>query len=146
VDDNFELILHYPDVKVTLKSGMLVREPLQRFILFGEQGSFVKRGMDVQEDALKAGLSPKTAQNWGIETEETWGSIHSTVNGIQIKGKVESSIGDYRIFYQNIYAAITREESLLVTAEQARNVIRIIELAQKSAKEKRTIEYSYAWH
>jgi scyllo-inositol 2-dehydrogenase (NADP+) len=143
VDDNFELILHYPGIKATLKSGMLVRESLQRFVLLGEQGSFVKKGMDVQEEALKAGLTPETAANWGMETEEIWGMIHTTVNGVQIRGKLESSQGDYRIFYQNIYAAITRKEALLVTAEQARNVIRIIELAQRSEAEKRTIEYSY---
>jgi scyllo-inositol 2-dehydrogenase (NADP+) len=144
VDDNFELLLHYPDIKVTLKSGMLVREPLQRFVLFGEEGSFIKKGMDVQEEALKMGLTPKTTQNWGVESEEIWGTIYSKVNGIQINGKVESSTGDYRIFYENIYAAITRGVSLLVTAEEARNVIRIIELAQRSAKEKRTIEYTNA--
>jgi scyllo-inositol 2-dehydrogenase (NADP+) len=33
--DNFELILHYNKLKVTLKSGMLVRASLPHFILFG---------------------------------------------------------------------------------------------------------------
>lgn len=32
-DDNFELILYYPDLKVTLKAGMLVKE-LPRILLF----------------------------------------------------------------------------------------------------------------
>ncbi len=35
VVDNFELILHYKGLKVTLKAGMLVKESLPRFVLFG---------------------------------------------------------------------------------------------------------------
>lgn len=58
--DNFEVIMHYPGLKVTLKAGMLVREPLPRFMLFGIEGTFVKYGLDVQEEALKAGFTPLT--------------------------------------------------------------------------------------
>jgi len=142
VDDNFELILHYPLLKVTLKAGMLVREALPRFVLLGEQGSFVKKGMDVQEEALKAGLTPATHPDWGAEPPEIWGTLNTTVNGIHILGKTESATGDYRIFYQNIYRAITGQDPLLVTAEQARNTIRIIELAWQSEQEKRTLDYT----
>jgi predicted dehydrogenase len=142
VDDNFELILHYEGIKVTLKSGMLVREPLQRFVLFGEEGSFVKKGIDVQEEALKAGLTPQTISGWGIEPSEIWGIINTTVKGIHFTGKVESEKGDYTTYYQNIYEAITKQSPLMVTAEQARNVIRIIELAFESDKERKTVEFT----
>jgi predicted dehydrogenase len=142
VDDNFELILHYAGMKVTLKSGMLVREPLQRFVILGEEGSFVKKGMDVQEEALKAGLTSQTASGWGVEPSEIWGVINTTVKGIHINGKVESEKGDYTAYYQNMHDAITKHAPLLVTAEQARNVIRIIELAFQSEKEKRTIDFT----
>ena len=56
INDSFELILHYDDLKVTLKAGMLVREQSPRFILHGTEGSFVKYGFDPQEEALKRGL------------------------------------------------------------------------------------------
>ncbi len=142
VDDNFELILHYAGLKVTLKSGMLVREPLERFIILGDQGSFVKKGMDVQEEALKAGFTPQTLADWGIEPSSIWGVINTTVKGIHINGKVESEKGDYPAYYQNIYDTISGQSPLMVTAEQARNVIRIIELAFQSQKEKKTIVLS----
>ncbi|MEL7004175.1 MAG: Gfo/Idh/MocA family oxidoreductase, partial [Bacteroidota bacterium] len=66
VDDNFELLLYYPNLKVTLKAGMLVKEVLPKFILLGDQGSFVKYGMDIQESQSKSGLLPND-KIWGIE-------------------------------------------------------------------------------
>ncbi len=44
VDDNFEVILYYPELKVTLKSSALVKEPLPRFILLGTKGGYMKYG------------------------------------------------------------------------------------------------------
>jgi scyllo-inositol 2-dehydrogenase (NADP+) len=51
--------------------------------------------------------------------------------------------GSYKSYYENIYAAIRGDEHLQVTAEQGRDVIRIIELATKSSKEKKAIEYTH---
>jgi scyllo-inositol 2-dehydrogenase (NADP+) len=130
--DYFEVILKYPKVTVTLKSGMLIREPGPHYVIHGTKGSFIKYGMDTQEDALKGGLIPKNIKEWGIEPEELWGKINAEVNGVHIIGKVESETGNYRDFYKNVYKAVLREESLAVTPEQARNTIRIIELAQQS--------------
>ncbi|MEP7230128.1 MAG: oxidoreductase [Ginsengibacter sp.] len=140
--DNFEVILHYPGIKASIKAGMLVREPLPRFILSGTNGSFVKYGMDVQEEALKAGFTPATKDNWGVEPVDLWGTVNTDVNGQHIVGKVESKKGNYAGFYQNIYNAISGGEELIVTPEQARNNVRIIELAMQSQREKRTIDFS----
>jgi scyllo-inositol 2-dehydrogenase (NADP+) len=142
IDDHFEVILQYPEIKFTLKSGMLVREPLQRFVLFGSEGIYIKKGMDVQEEALKAGIDPRSRADWGHEPRELWGSLHSNTHGLAIHGKIESLPGDYRIYYKNIYESIQGKEELLVTATQARNVIRIIELAKQSQGEKRTIAFA----
>jgi predicted dehydrogenase len=143
-DDNFEVILHYAGIKVSLKAGMLVREPLPRFMLFGNNGSYVKYGLDVQEEALKAGFTPQTKSNWGIEPPGIWGTLNTEINGQHFVGKIESEKGDYGTFYRNIYNTITGKEDLVVTALQARNNIRIIELAIQSQQEKRTIDYSFS--
>ncbi|WP_026463376.1 Gfo/Idh/MocA family oxidoreductase [Adhaeribacter aquaticus] len=139
--DNFEVILHYPGLKVTLKSGMLVKEPTPHYLLLGDHGSFIKYGLDVQEEALKAGLHPGNTPNWGVEPEANWGRINTEYNGLHIMGKVASQVGDYRGLYQNVYGAILGQEELDVTPEQARNTIRIIELAMQSHTEKRTVPY-----
>ena len=140
--DNYELILHFDKLKVTLKSGMLVRAALPHFILLGENGSFVKYGVDVQEEDLKAGLTPLTKTNWGEEPIELYGTICTTANGLDIDGKVKSEKGDYREYYLNIYDAIANKGALKVTPLQARSTIRLIEYAMKSSQERRTIEVS----
>ncbi len=132
--DNFEVILHYPGLKVTLKSGMLVNAVLPRLILLGEKGSFVKYGMDVQELDLKNGRAPTNKQDWGEEPEEFYGTICTTIKGLNIKGKIKSETGDYREFYINVCRAIEGGETLIVTSRQARNTIRIIECAIESSE------------
>ena len=138
--DYFEVHLHYPnELKATLKAGMLVKQPGPHFILSGDQGSFVKYGMDVQEAALKKGLSPALVPEWGVEPESLWGSLDTEYKGLRFVGKIQSEVGDYRGFYENVYRAILGQEELTVKPEQARNTIRIIELAMQSSAEKRTL-------
>lgn len=137
--DNFTLILDYDQLKVTLKAGMLVKEPGPTYTLLGNQGSFIKYGMDVQEEALKAGLTPNDVPDWGREPETLWGNLNTEYNGLSLKGKIQSEAGDYREFYTNVYLALTEGTALAVMPEQARNTIRIIELARQSSAEKRTI-------
>ncbi len=140
--DNFELILHYDRLKVTLKSGMLVKADLPHYILLGENGSFVKYGVDVQEEDLKSGCTPLNKADWGDEPEELYGTLNSTFNGLDIKGKVKSEKGDYRELYNNIYDAVILKQPLAVTPQQARNTIRLIELAIDSNARKSTVNIS----
>jgi predicted dehydrogenase len=139
--DNFELILHYDDLKATLKAGMLVRELGPRFILHGTEGSFVKYGIDPQEEALKQGLTP-IAPKWGEERREQWGTLNTQLNGLHLEARVETIAGCYQAYYQNIVDAINGRAELAVKPEEAMNTIRIIELAIQSCEERRTIPYS----
>ncbi len=138
--DNFEVIMHYPNLKITLKAGMLVSQNLPRYILLGNKGSFVKYGLDVQEADLKAGLKPGDKTDWGVEPENIWGNLVTEIDGMNFSGKIQTDVGDYRDFYQNIYNAIVHNKPLDITAEHARNIIRVIELAIQSNNEKRTID------
>ncbi|MDF2840672.1 MAG: oxidoreductase domain protein [Clostridia bacterium] len=121
---------------------MLVRADLPHFILLGENGSFIKYGVDIQEEDLKAGLSPLTKAKWGEEPEALYGTFHTTTKGLEITGKVKSETGDYRAYYTNIYDVIVNNEALIVTPEQAKNTIKIIEYAMESNEKKRTIPIS----
>lgn len=140
--DNFELVMNYKNLKVTIKGGMLVREPLPRFIILGEQGSFVKYGTDVQEEALKAGGIPNKSSQWGSEPQSAWGTINTNYKGMHLVSKVETERGNYVNFYQNVYDTIVGKATLIVKPEESRNTIRIITLAIQSNIEKRTIQYS----
>lgn len=139
VVDSWELILYYPGLKVTLKSGSLVREPIPRFMLQGDKGSFVKFGLDVQEDALKAGYMPHARPDWGLEAEAAYGILHTELEGVVVRGVVTTLPGDYREYYRGIHRAITQEEAPPVTARQAADVMRIIAAAAESAEKGRVI-------
>lgn len=139
--DDFELILHYPGLKVSLRGAMLVKEPSPRYALYGLQGAFVKYGIDPQEAALKAGKSPKGDIHWGIEPEEIWGKLNVlTPDGQDHIEYIKSEQGNYPAFYRNIHGALTGTAELVVKPEEARDVIRIIELAEQSWDERRTVD------
>lgn len=138
--DNFELILHYPNLKVTLKSGMLVKIPTPRYTLLGDRGSFVKYGLDVQEGDLVNELTPLNKVDWGKEPEAIYGRIATEIGGLNVDGIVESERGDYRQYYLSVYRALVGEAPLAVTPQQARNTIKLIEEAIVSNESKRTID------
>ena len=137
-DDSYDLFLHYPEFKCQLRSSYLVKEPGPRFILHGTEGSFLMRGLDRQEADLKAGISPNSA-NWGEEPESSWGKINTTFQGEELLGTIKTIPGNYLAYYDNIYEAIRNNQPLQVTAEQARDVIRIIEAAYESSREGRVV-------
>ena len=138
VHDNFEIVLHYPQLKVTLKSSYLVREPGPRYVLQGTEGTFMKYGADAQESLLKAGRSP-LEEGWGSEPKELWGKLNSQVQGLHFEGQLETIPGSYLGYYDNIYKAIRTNAALAVTPEQAMQTIAIIEAAQRSHEEKRVV-------
>ncbi len=139
MDDHFDVRLHYPTFTATLKSGMICRIPGPTYLLHGRNGSFVKYGLDVQEATLDGGAKP-IGKEWGREPKEIWGTLNVEYNGVKIQGKIESEHGDYREYFINLRDAIHGKAELAVKPEEAREVIRIIELAFQSSEEKRTIE------
>jgi len=140
-DDSFDVRLGYEGLSVTLKASMLAREPGPRFTLHGTEGSFVKHGLDPQEDALKLGGKP-TAEGWGEEPEERWGLINTRAGGVDLRGRVKTEAGDYAAFYRNVADAIRGRAELTVKPEEAANTIRVIELALESSAAKRTLPFT----
>lgn len=137
--DDFHLILHYPKIRITLRGSMLVKEPSPRYALYGLNGAFVKYGIDPQEAALKRGESPRENKGWGLEPKAIWGKLNVLDGENDDVSFIESERGDYPAFYRNVRDAMRGMEALLVKPEEARNVIRLIELAEKSWNEKRTV-------
>lgn len=126
-DDAFELLLYYPDFKVTLKASSLIKEPTPRFALYGTDGAYVKYGMDPQEDALKAGDLP-TTPTWGTEDPSAYGLLnHGTT-----REYIPTLAGSYPAFYTKVYEAIVNHGEMPVSGEDGLRVIRIIEGALKS--------------
>ena len=133
--DYFELWLDYDFTKVILKAGMLVREPGPRYAIHGQLGSFLKSGEDPQEALLRKGVLP-IAADWGCESAEIYGLLHTATDGGIIREKYPSLPGNYGGFYDDLYATIRNGEPLKVKPEHGFNVIRAIELATESNKQK----------
>ena len=139
-DDCFDVKLHYPTLTATLKSSMLAKIPGPTFLIHGTHGSFVKYGLDVQEENLNKGLIPDSPE-WGKEPENIWGKLVSEFEGVKMEATVESENGDYREYFVNLREAIRGNAPLAVKPEEARNVIRVIELAFQSSNEQRTVKF-----
>lgn len=139
--DDFELILYYEKLKVSLKGSMLVKEPTARYALYGTKGSYVKFGIDPQEAALKEGRTPEEEPDWGSEPKENWGILHVEEHGVSSREPFPSEKGNYPAFYVNLRDAIQKGDPLHVQPEQARAVIRLIELAEESARSNKVVDY-----
>ena len=100
--------------------------------------STVRSGTALQSATLDGGAIPE-GKNWGREPEEIWGTVNAEYKGIKIQGKLESEHGDYREYFLNLRDAIWGKAAIAVKPEEARNVMRIIELSFRSSEERRTI-------
>jgi scyllo-inositol 2-dehydrogenase (NADP+) len=134
-DDWFHLRLRYGRRRVILGASCLIAGPGPHFSVHGDQGSFVKYGLDGQEAALKAGLRPGMP-GWGEEPEEL------RARYTDAEGRSETlphERGAYEAYYRGIAAAIRDGAPPPVRAEQARDVIVVIEAALRSAAEGREV-------
>ncbi len=138
VDDYMELLLYYPGLRVRLKGGYLVREPLPAYTVHGTKGSFLKSRADVQEALLQSGVKPD-APGYGIEPVQEQGLLHTSIDSKVVREHVTTEPGNYGEYYARLYKAIREHGPVPVTAAEGVQVIRIIEAAYQSSNEKRII-------
>lgn len=139
-DDWFVIDLFYDQFKISLRAGMLVTDPTPRYVLRGENGSFVKYGMDIQEEHLAEGKSP-TDEDWGIEPESRNGKLYLANEQGEIREeRVETLPGDYPVFYKKLRSAILNKGEPPVSPESAKHVITIIEKAIESSQNQKSVQ------
>src|SRR5213083_837240 len=136
-DDAFDVTLHYPHMRTVLRGSMLAASPGPTFAVHGTKGSFTKYGLDPQEAALKSGRTPDES-SWDREPAEMYGKL-TTPEGTRTIPTTPSSFAHY---YENIRDAILGKAQLAVTPEQARNVIRGLELAVASSQQRCVLPWS----
>ena len=139
VSDYFDLKLFYPEHRVILKSSYYVREAMPGYQLHGKLGSFIKHKTDVQELDLLAGKIPGGA-DWGVEPANQQGLLHTEKDGKIIREAIPSLKGDYLLYYEGIYQALRHDAPVPVSGEEGMQVIRVIEAANQSNRERKVIE------
>ena len=138
VDDYFSMILYYPSHRITLTSGMVFMTQLPGYKVYGTKGSFIKNRSDIQEAELVAGKKPGT-ENWGMEAEADYGTLYTDHNGLITNRIVPSIPGNYGVFYEKMADAILNNAPVPTTAQEGKNIIRILEAARNSAFNKRVV-------
>ena len=144
IDDAFDVCMDYPRLRATLKARIIAYGLSPHLLIHGTKGSFLKFGMDPQEERLRTGNFPRGTNwpaDWGTEPEAAWGTL-SLVG--QPPKKVKTEAGDYRGFYANVRDAIEKGAPLDVSPEHAIRVMRAVLLAHKSSRERRTVKWDEA--
>lgn len=134
--DYFHAVLVYPQRRVVLHGSMLVAAESARFVVHGTKGSFVKYGLDPQEDRLKAG-ERLPQSDWGQDKRH--GVLTLQQNGVQVEQEVPTLAGNYPAYYAAIRDALLGQGENPVPAQQAIQVMELIELGLLSHQERRTV-------
>jgi predicted dehydrogenase len=142
VDDAFEVIMHYPGTRVLLRASMIALAPDLRYLVRGENGAFVKYGIDPQEEALKRGEVPRD-DTWGREAREKWGILYTPEGNSQRTETIATMPGDYRLFYANVRDAILGSAPIDVTHEQMLSVMDALESARESSHSRCTVAFPH---
>jgi predicted dehydrogenase len=134
--DWFHVVLGYDRLRVVLQAGHVIADNSLRYAVHGTRGSFIKRGLDAQENQSKAGLRPGDI-DWGIDPQP--GELVRQTNGAATRQSVPSERGDYPRFYAGVRDAILTGAAPPVTLDEALNVMRVIDAGVRSASEGRRI-------
>ena len=138
--DNFEVILYYKDKKAIISASEVVAGSGPHYMVHGRDGSYLKYGMDVQENALIAGERPGK-DGWGEESAECYGTLYRNVSNRIEETKIKTIAGNYGKYYDNIYDALTSGAELLVKPDETVMILKIIEAAARSNAEKRRVVF-----
>lgn len=134
--DYFHLVLRYPRLRVLLHASQMTIDSRLRMAVHGTKGSFVKQGLDQQENALKAGVAP-SSQGWGADPRP--GTLTVTDGEGTASREVEGVPGDYLAYYAAIRDALSGHGPNPVPPDEALAVMALIDLAQRSAAEGREL-------
>ena len=141
VCDWFHAILRYGTLRCVLHASTITAQPAPRFMVHGTQGSFVKWGLDPQEDALKAGSRPPLA-DWG--NDPLAAQLTTCPDGTPQMREIACQAGDYPAYYAAVRDAILGRGPNPVDARQGVRVMGLLELGVRSHAEGRTLAINEA--
>jgi len=129
VCDYVTITMFYPDKRAILRSSYMVNAHPAKFMVHGDQGSFIKSGQDPQEERLNAGWEGHHPE-LGIEPQSSWGQLYLANN--QHAEIVPSETGNYLQFYDGVASDILEQTKSGVDSSAGVAVMCIIEAAEKS--------------
>lgn len=134
--DYFHAVLSYPQRRIVLHGTMVAAAESARYILHGTRGSYVKFGLDPQEERLKNG-ERLPQEDWGYDMRD------GVVTRVEGEERVEETLltipGNYPAYYAAIRDALNGTGDNPVPASQAIQIMELIELGIESAKHRATL-------
>ncbi len=115
-------------VRSHLWASQTAARPGPRLRVLGSRAGYLKDGLDVQEEALRAG-EPPGGPGWGVEPPELWGTLGTSEDA----EPVETEPGDYLSFYAGMVASLRDGAPVPVTATEGVAVLEILEQALADA-------------
>ena len=144
VNDYFHAQLRFgarhPGLRVILHAGALVPAIGPRFVVHGTLGSFVKYGLDTQEDALKAGGRPQLegADGWGVDPLPATLTVPD--QGIASRSVAPAPNGNYLGYYAQLRDFLLGVHADVgVTPAQVRLDMQLLTLGIASAEQGRFV-------
>jgi predicted dehydrogenase len=127
-DDVFIALEHPGGVRSHLWASAVAAQLGPRLRVLGDRAAYVKHGLDVQEEALRAGRRPGDP-GWGREPRERWGRL-----GVEDElREVETEPGAYESFYGELARALRSGGAPPVDPEDAVAVLAVLDAAARSA-------------
>ncbi|WP_280400293.1 Gfo/Idh/MocA family oxidoreductase [Nocardia carnea] len=129
-DDMFLALTHTTGVRSHLWASAVAPLLGPRFRVLGEKAGYEVRGMDPQEDALRAGRRPGDGTPWGTVDPERYGTLGAEPD----RTAFPTLPGDYLAFYRALADAILDGSPVPVDPGDALAGLRILEAARESAE------------
>jgi predicted dehydrogenase len=132
--DYAHVLLDHGKVKSILHMTQSAPAHSLRFTVHGSSGSYIKHGLDPQEDQSKSGLVPGNI-GWAVDVRE--GQLtRGLPDGNTQTQNVPNLPGDYLAFYREVCAAIGGRGTNPVPAAEALQVMAVIDAGTESARTK----------
>jgi len=140
VDHGFFIALSHANGVVSHLSGSCLQNtPGPRFRLSGTRGCYSVDGLDGQEAAVLAGLTPRSeGERWGVEAPERWGWLEQ---GEQ-RQRIPSQRGDWLSFYIAFQKAVAGQGANPVEPREALATALVLDAVRLSAAQGQVIRIS----
>lgn len=127
----------YVQVNLNFENGVIYRVEVgnlslysrPRFQVFGDEGAFVKTGIDPQEPFMVRGNIDAA-----VEDPVHYARVWTNHGGERREIVLESVRGSWKAYYQNISDVLNKGAELLVTPEQMVRLMRVYDAAMVSAE------------
>ena len=134
--DYFHAVLAWPQRRVVLHGTLVAAAETARFIIHGSRGSYVKYGLDPQEERLKSG-ERLPQEDWGYDMRD---GVLTRAEGEDITEESWLTLpGNYPAYYAAIRDALNGSGTNPVPASQAIQIMELIELGLESARHLTTL-------